>query len=247
MADISSRDNSKVKFVSRLALSASEREKSGLFVCEGRVMLNEALKSGAQPQEIFCLEDKTADIPDEISCPVYTVTEPVIKKLSSLDTPSGLVFTVKKPEARTISGRTIALERVSDPGNVGTVLRTADAFGFSCVALLNGCADPFSPKTVRASMGAVFRVNAVETDEKALLSAVRSSGKMLVAAVVDRKSETILKYNGKDCVFVIGNEASGLSQKMIDLCDAEVFIPISRAESLNAAVAASILMWESVR
>ena len=144
--------------------------------------------------------------------------------------------------------KVLALEAVQDPGNVGTVLRTADAFGIDLVVLLDGCADLYAPKTVRAAMGAVFRQPAIVMDREAFVSFCRGQNLPLYGAALSSRAQDLRKLDLSRAAVVIGSEGQGLSRTMLDACDGELIIPMTgEAESLNAAVAAAIVMWEMQR
>ena len=143
--------------------------------------------------------------------------------------------------------RVLLLDGVQDPGNLGTILRTADAFALDWV-LCCGTADLFSPKVVRASMGAVFRQRAAVMERQAALAAVRRAGLPLYAAALHRDSRRVGQIDLSRCAVAIGNEAAGVSAPVLDACEGSIYIPMpGRAESLNAAVAAGIVMWEMIR
>ena len=136
-------------------------------------------------------------------------------------------------------------ENVQDPGNVGTVIRTANALGIGAVLLTGACADLYSPKTVRATMGAIFRQRTERYTLSSLTEALEGWGLPLVGAVLSERAQNILATDVTHCAVAIGSEGSGLSRELIDLCRNEVIIPMQPdSESLNAAVAASIFMWE---
>ncbi len=141
----------------------------------------------------------------------------------------------------------MALSSVRDPGNIGTLMRTASAFGVDTLILSSDCADIYNPKTVRASMGALFRQKTVIADDlAALLSNLKTSGRRIIAAEPDASALPIgeAKLSAEDCI-VIGNEGHGVSEEVLAVCDTSVFIPISSStESLNASVAGAVLMWE---
>ena len=142
----------------------------------------------------------------------------------------------------------LALEGLQDPGNVGTVLRTADAFGIGLVVLLEGCADLYAPKTVRASMGAVFRQPAVQMSGEGFAAFCRMRQLPLYAAALSEKAKDLRTLSLKHCAVAIGSEGRGLSRALRACCDGELIIPMSgAAESLNAAVASAIIMWEMQR
>ena len=142
----------------------------------------------------------------------------------------------------------LALEAVQDPGNVGTVLRTADAFGIDLVVLLDGCADLCAPKTVRATMGAVFRQSAIAMDRDRFVSFCRAQELPLYGAALSSRAQDLRTLDLSRAAVVIGSEGKGLSRPMLDACDGELIIPMcGKAESLNAAVAAAVIMWEMQR
>lgn len=241
---ITSRDNPLVKQVSALQGSRREREKTGAFVCEGPTMLSEALRSNVSVQRVFCLPELLSSLPP-LSCPVHSVTAAVLQKMSDVPSPQGIVFICSLPEETPLSGtQLLALDELRDPGNLGTILRTADAFGTSGVALLGDCADPYSPKVVRATMGSLFRVPLWRCDIQTLK---KRAGVPLYAAVLDGSSRPISQLSLSRACVIIGNEAHGVSEMVRTFCDGSVNIPIRGAESLNAAVAAAIFLYEMAR
>ena len=144
-----------------------------------------------------------------------------------------------------IGGTHLLLDGVQDPGNVGSVIRTANAFKIKSVILYNGCADAYNPKTIRASMGAVFRQHFCKMDISEL-TALKDSGVRFFGAALDKNCRAIFDVKLDDAVIAIGNEGAGLSEGILSLCDELITIPISAdCESLNAAVAAAIIMWEA--
>ena len=153
------------------------------------------------------------------------------------------------PVPETLPGRRyVVLDGVQDPGNVGTVLRTLDAFDADGLLLTGGCADPFGPKTVRASMGAVFRRPVWSVTPEELGDLLRRSGIPLYGAALRPDAMDARQADYSRCALAIGSEGRGLSREVLDLCDKTVLIPMSpRCESLNAAIAAAVLLWESWR
>ena len=144
--------------------------------------------------------------------------------------------------------RFLVLDGVQDPGNVGTIWRTADAFGADGLILLPGCADPFSPKTVRATMGACFRLPVWETDLAGLPQVLEGAGLPLYATALREDTDDVRRAGLSRCAVVIGSEGRGVSQAVLDACAGTLKIPMrQRCESLNAAVAASVVLWEMAR
>ena len=176
----------------------------------------------------------------------------VMVSVSPMKTPQGVLFTCRMPGLtlpEKLTGRRYAvLEGVQDPGNVGTVLRTLDAFDGDGLILLPGCADVYSPKTLRASMGAVFRRPVWACTALELRAALDRSGLPLYGAALRQDTQDARRVDFSRCAVAIGSEGRGLTQELLDLCDGTVRIPMSpRCESLNAAVAASVLLWEAYR
>ncbi len=226
------------------------RDRTGLFLAEGTVLLSEALLSGVIPQRIFVTpEGKNrlpSQLPDDVD--VIGVTDEVYQKLSTEDAPEGVMSVFARFEQEVPShqkGGALVLEQLQDPGNVGTVIRTAAALGISRV-ILCGCADCYSPKALRASMGALFRLRPLRlncVEEAAQL--LKKEGKTLCAAVLDPDSVPLTQAPlPAECAVFIGNEGHGLSQTAKALCDEKRIIPMLGMESLNAAVAAAIFLWE---
>ena len=253
---IISTDNARVKHVFALQSDKRERERERLAVVENPVMLKEALKSGICVKEVYFTEKmyaENADLAAECESAhveVFTVSERVMAKMSDQNTPQGVcaVFGTDSLPSLEISenGRYIVCERMADPGNLGTVIRTADAFSFDGVITTSGSVDVFSPKVIRATMGGIFRVPVLAgAPLKDIMDKLNANGVTTVAAVLDEKAvpADALSISGGAAV-LIGNEAAGLSREAVEMCEKCAYIPMSgRAESLNASVAASVFMW----
>lgn len=255
MEEISSRKNQHVRFVRELLRSAQLRGEQGLFAAEGDHLCKEAARS-IGTAELFLYTKRAAEKYPEavgeilkISETSLVITEELSEYISDTKSPQGLFAAVKMPSAAMPDAprKIVVLDGVQDPGNVGTVIRTAEALGIDGVVLLNGCADIFSPKTLRASMGSALRmpvINAGNTDElKEILS-----GFTIYAAMLDKSAKRLggEKFPEKTAV-VIGSEGGGVSEEVADICGERLYIPIKKAESLNAAVAAAIILWEISR
>lgn len=240
MEIIRSRQNDIVKHFHALGADGENRRAAGEFLCAGEKLLNEALAAGARVTMLLWAKP-VEELPHRV------VTKEILDYVSPLKNSDGPVFTVALPEAK--PGRAenaIVLENVQDPGNVGTVLRTADALGIDRVILCGACADPWSPKAVRATMGAIFRQSVLKCDLAGLKEAL--GGLPLYGAALSETSQDIRRLPGKHVAIAIGNEGKGLSDELLALCDGHVIIPMQEcAESLNAAVAAAICMWELKR
>ena len=248
MERLTSRKSAVIRAFRDLARSSAAREEKGLFLCDGQKLLQEALRSGASVETVLWKENRAADLPpfpQEALLPAD-----LFDYVSPMANSPGPLFSVRMlsaPDLYKVS-RVLALEELQDPGNVGTVLRTADAFGVDLVVLLEGCADLYAPKTVRASMGAVFRQAAVRMDAEAFVSFCREKNLPLWGAALTDTARDLRSLPLDPAAVLIGSEGHGLSRELLRACDGEIIIPMSgEAESLNAAVAAAIVMWEMQR
>lgn len=248
MLTITSRENPQIKQVCSLLSAAKKRRKEGLFVCEGFTLLEEALRSGKKPVQVFCLETEEHRLP-ALDCQTFLVNQSVLEKLSDVPAPQGVVFTLPLPEETGLpeGQRFLALDALRDPGNMGTILRTADAFGLDGVILLGDCVDVYSPKVVRSAMGSLFRAKLCRMTAQELRQEMDSRDIPLYAATLSDASSPVTELDLHRACVVVGNEAHGVSQETVDCCHGSVIIPIQSAESLNAGVAAGILMWEMRR
>ena len=220
-------------------LRAQQRAAAGLFLAEGASLVRECVNERIAAEALFVqigAQERHADLIESARCAVVLASDAVLAKLSSLKSAPDIIA----------GGRYIVGEQVQDPTNTGAVIRSAAAFRMDGVVLCGGC-DPFSPKVLRGSMGAVFKVplHRFDSFEQAAL-ALHERGLALYAAMLDRDAARIddVRFEGGGAV-VVGNEGAGLSARAAALCDGRVYIPIApQVESLNAAVAASIFMWE---
>ena len=249
---ITSRENAKIKYACRLSSGAAFRRSEGRFLAEGRKLCPE-LARGAQLETLFYTESAMAKCPELADLPGehYLVEDHVADKLADVGTHQGVFGVFRTPvhgldEVKT-GGRYLALERVQDPGNVGTLLRSAAAFGFDGVLLSKGCAAPFAPKTLRASMGAAGRLPVAPVqDLPQALQQLRARGVVCLAAALYHSrplDEAPQSYPDGLCA-VIGSEGQGLTDAAVQACDMAVRIPMTDlVESLNAGVAGSVLLW----
>ena len=219
------------------------------YVCDGIKTLREALRYGAQIGCVLWKEQaEELELPDGVS--QYTAPAELFEYASPLKSSGGPVFTVKMPEQ---DGdykleRAIVLENLQDPGNVGTVIRTANAFNIDAVILVGACADMYNPKTVRASMGAIFRQRVLTMSLDELDDFTRERALPLFGAALSDKAADLRRVELHRAAVAIGSEGRGLSSELLSICGGEVIIPMNPdSESLNAAVAASVIMWEMSR
>jgi len=247
MEQITSRKNHIITQLRALGTDTAARRAAGEFLCDGEKALNEALTAGAEVTRILWAGEPKQKLPEtaeQYCCPLD-----LLQYVSPLKNSPGPVFSVKIPKrAEKRVQNAIVLENVQDPGNVGTVIRTANAMGVGAVVLASACADLWNPKTVRATMGAIFRQNVVETDLVGLKDYVNQNELKLYGAALSDRAADIREVNVKNAAVAVGSEGGGLSDALLSICEGEVIIPMEPcAESLNAAVAASIVLWEMRR
>ena len=246
---ITSRDNPLVKLAVKLAASGKARREAGLYLCDGPSLLPEALARGADVTTVLCAEGaELPALPPDVR--VAELPDRLLRAVSPTDTPQGLVFLCGLPELTPPSpltgGRFVLLDRVQDPGNVGSILRTAEAFSASGVILSPGCADPFSPKAVRAAMGAVFGRMAYETPDP--LETLKGCGLPIYAAALSGDAGDIREADLSACVLLLGNEGAGLSEALMQRADALIRIPMNPVcQSLGVAAAAAISLFQGVK
>ena len=244
---ITSRKNPLLQQVKKLLTSKKEREIAGLFVADGIKLLQEAVKYWPGLDTVILSDGVEVQVPDTVRR--IRVPEDVMVSISPMETPQGALFLCRLPEKAEFLPKPgmLLLDGIQDPGNLGTILRTADALEVP-VALLEGCADPYSHKVVRSSMGAVFRTPPAKTTWEDAKTVCAAAGiPVAVTALSDRAKDLRQSDLGKMAV-VIGSEGQGVRQEILDSADEELIIPMNpRCESLNAAVAATIAMWQMTR
>jgi TrmH family RNA methyltransferase len=247
METITSRQNPLFQKIRKLNSSNSFRRQQGLFMGEGIKLLEEAVKWGVDLS--FLVKTAEITLPVSLSARVVETPADVLSSLADTETPQGVVFACGMPDTvlpdRLSPGRYLVLDGVQDPGNLGTVWRTADALGAAGLILTGSCADPFGPKAVRATMGACFRLPVWKGDRLAVSELLKCSGIPLYATALRADTEDIRKVELSRAAVVIGSEGRGISEELLDRCEKTLKIPMTdRCESLNAAVAAAIVLWE---
>ena len=258
MEIITSKDNPIVKKTVSLRESRRERIKSGLFVIEGLRLCKDAALCGAEIKTVLVSEEflnnhsEDTKIISKYCDDVRVVSESVSQKLGDTVNSQGIYCICGLDnETRNLKGnKFIALENLQDPGNIGTVIRTAEAFGLDGVVLIGNCADIYNPKVLRSTMGSLFRIPIYRFDD--IYSAnlqFKNEGLTVYGAVLDNKATLLSKTKlNQKSVCIIGNEANGMSDNAKDICDNFIIIDMNgNAESLNAAVAASVIMWEMAK
>ena len=241
---ILSRKNPLLQQVRRLLTSKKERMTTGLFVADGTKLLQEAIRWWDGLETVILSDGIEAEIPEGVR--VVRVPADVMESLSPMETPQGALFVCRLPKKTVFEPKPgmLLLDGIQDPGNIGTILRTADALAVP-VVLLEGCADPYSHKVVRASMGAVFR-NPVIQSSWADMKEVCNRENIPVA--VTALSDTAVDIRTADLqkmAVVIGSEGQGICSALLEASKKQIIIPMeARCESLNAAIAAAIVMWQ---
>jgi len=256
MIKVTSKDNNSLKEYRKLCGSRKHRLQTGKFALEGVRLICDYAKSGGVITDLMVTEQGLARIVGELpeAKRVLLITDQLALSIAQTDTPQG-VFAVcegrlcKEGLPQHTEKGALMLCSLQDPGNIGTILRSAEAFGLSAVIMTSDCPDAASPKVLRASMGAAARLDIyVVPDAKTAIEELRSSGKTVYAAALGSRSVAVNTVSLDGAVVAIGNEGSGLSDDVSDACDKRVILPISEhSESLNAAMAATVFAWELCR
>ena len=241
---ISSRKNPLLQQVKKLLSSRAERRKTGLFVADGTKLLEEAVKYWPGLQTVILTDGVEIQVPDHVR--VVRVPEDVMASISPMEAPQGALFLGKLPEQTEFVPKKgmLILDGVQDPGNIGTILRTADAMDVP-VVLLEGCADPWSWKVIRSTMGAAFRTPVVQASWEEVLGKCREAGIPIGVTALSDRAVDIRSAKLSDMALVIGSEGRGVRKEVLENADHELIIPMNpHCESLNAAIAAAIVMLE---
>lgn len=242
---ITSRKNPLLQQTRQLFSSRAARRETGLFACDGTKLLEEALLHG-YPVETVILTDglKAGPIPANVR--LIRVPADVMESVSPMETPQGAVFLCRRAPAPELTLRpgTLILDGIQDPGNLGTMLRTANAMSIP-VVLDEGCADPYGWKAARATMGAIFRQQPMVADWKTVAERCAQLGIPLVGTALTPGARDLRELDLGRCAVVIGSEGRGIRPSLLERCDQTAIIPMTPGcESLNAAAAAAIVLWE---
>lgn len=241
---ITARKNPLLQQVRRLLTSRREREKAGLFVADGTKLLTEAVKYYSGLDTVILSDGVEVEVPEHVR--VIRVPEEVMASISPMETPQGALFLCRLPERTGFAPQKgmLLLDGIQDPGNLGTILRTADALDIP-VALLEGCADPYSHKVVRSSMGAVFRTSVVQTTWESAGKACAEAGIPVAVTALSDTAKDLREAPLGEMAVVIGSEGQGVRSEILNAANAQLIIPMNpRCESLNAAIASAIVMWQ---
>ena len=258
MQVITSKENETVKTIKKLK-DKKYRDETGLYIIEGIKMLEEAIEEKARIRKIIICEEclKAEDLEQKVlyeiakyNC-IY-VNSKVFNSLTDVVAPQGIMAVIEKPnkdiKIKYDQDIILALDGIQDPGNLGTILRTADSVNLKQIIVTKNTADSYNPKVVRSTMGAILRIKIIETDDlaKTLKEAKKNKFKIVATSLDTNNSIYDIDYNKK--VIVIGNEANGVSKEIQELADNKVKIPmLGKTESLNASVATGIILYEYVR
>ena len=250
MERITSRQNSFLKQIGKWNSSRAQRRADGVFTGEGPKLLEEAVKAGVEVTAVVVEEGYAGILPPAQR--QIAVPGDLLQSLCDTKTPQGVLFVCKMPDLtppeKLPQGKYLVLDGLQDPGNVGTIWRTADALGADGLILVHNCADPFSPKTVRSTMGACFRLPVYEMAAEELSGLLRTSEIPLYATALREDTVDVRDVKLNNCAVVIGSEGRGISDTMLQKSERTIKIPMrERCESLNAASAATIVLWEMAR
>ena len=245
---IKSKDNEIIKNIKKLK---EKKYRLDSYIVEGIKMVKEAISENQEIALIAIREDFKIDF-DTKNIKIVTISNKIFNDISDVKTPQGILAVIKKNQNNQIETNQeyiLALDSLQDPGNMGTRIRTADSANINQIIINKTTVDPYSPKVIRSTMGAIYRTNIIEVEDlKATLKEMKSKGFQIITTDL-KATQSIydINYNNKTVV-VIGNEANGISQEILQTADKKVIIPmLGKTESLNASIAASIMIYEYVR
>lgn len=244
---ITSKDNEIIKNIKKLH---DKKYRIDSYIVEGIKMVKEAISENQLIELIAIREDFEINF-DTKNIKIITVSSKVFNDISDVKTPQGILAVIKKKPNKQIETNTdyiLALDSLQDPGNMGTIIRTADSANINQIIINKTTVDPYSSKVIRSTMGAIYRMNIIEVEnlESTLKELQSKSFKVITTDLKAEKSIYDINYNRT--IVVIGNEANGVSQGVLEIADERVIIPmLGKTESLNASIAASIMIYEHVR
>lgn len=244
---ITSAQNEYIKKIAKLG-SKKHREEAGLFIAEGEHLVEMALSSCFLIENIIMSESYYKKNGDKFLKDIILVPDSVFSKISDAKAPQGVMAVIKMPDFKKSAseGKYIYCDNLQDPGNLGTVIRTADAFSFDGVIVSKDSADVFSPKVIRSSQGSLFNIDILVGADILTLKDLKEKGAKITATALYGDSVKLCDMKiSENNIFVIGNEGSGVSEEILKISDEVAYIPMTgKAESLNVGVAAAILMYE---
>lgn len=258
MQTITSKDNELIKHIRKLK-DKKYRDESNEYVVEGVKLVEEAVKENAKIKQIIVCEDttRTYEIPTHIMLEIakyecISVSDKIFNIITQVTNPQGIMAIIEKNAQNAKIDYTqdiiVVLDDVQDPGNLGTILRTVDSIGLNQIIVSKGTADAFNSKVVRSTMGAIFRINIIQSDDLVATIKEIKKHKFKVIATSLQTNDSIYDIAYKKSAIIIGNEANGVSQEVMETADKKVKIPmLGKTESLNAAVATGVMLYEYVR
>lgn len=261
---ITSKDNANIKLYQKLNLSKKARNEHNMFPLEGVRLVIDALNENSELHCVFITQSASEKYSEALNliinkipeCKIYYITDEISSKLSDTKSPQGIYAISKKLDKINIAdkiltnGKFIILNNLQDPGNIGTIIRTADAVGINGIFLTDDCCDIYNPKLVRSTMGSLFRLKIVhDVAIEEVFKLLRLNNIKSYAAVIDNNAVSLTECDfSSPCAVIIGNEGNGLPQKISDLCDEKLTIKMQgNINSMNAAMAAGIIMWEMLK
>ena len=254
---ITSKDNEFIKNIKKLK-DKKYRDERNEFIVEGIKMVGEAIKEDANIKNIIICDDcyNNCEIPSEIKYEIAKrkiiyVSQKVFDSITDVTNPQGILAVVEKNKVNDIDYKQdffLILDDIQDPGNIGTILRTADSINLNQIIVSSKTADAFNPKVVRSTMGAIFRINVIVCDDLSGVISQLKKHKVKIAATDLKTDKSIYDVDYKKTAVIIGNEANGVSEKLLERADVKIKIPMTgKTESLNAAVATGIILYEKQR
>ena len=256
---ITSKDNETIKHIKKLK-EKKYREEYHEFIVEGIKMIEEALNEGAKIKSVIICDDckNQGCIPNELMYEIAKldciyVAEKVFNTITDVINPQGIMAVIEKPQNKENTIKfdeqvSLILDNIQDPGNMGTILRTADSLNMKQIIVSKGSADIYNLKVVRSTMGAIFRVKVIEADDLAKTIKEMKKHKIKVYDTDLRTDKSIYDVDYSKSAIVIGNEAKGVSENVLKDASERIKIPmIGKTESLNAAVATSVILYEAFR
>lgn len=254
MNKITSKDNDNIKLITGLFTSKKVRKANNLFAVEGLTLVLEAFENDYKIEKIFLTErffakhkDKITDVLSQVEHS-YFICDSLADKITETTTPQGIfaIFQSKLDTIDTIQekGHYLILNQLQDPGNIGTIIRSAQAFGIDALIMSEDCPDVFSSKIIRASMGGLFKIKIIYCNIFEIIRKIKELEMPVYATALSDEARLIGEINLKEsCAVILGNEGNGISQHVLQECDKIFVIPIF-SQSLNVSIAASIVAWE---
>lgn len=252
MTYIKSKDNEKFKAIKSLLVS-KKRYKEKKYLAEGLRTVELALEHGADIDMVILREGSEFDL-DLKDFKVHTLSKDLYDQVSDTENSQGIMVVVKMRDLSkedfdpSRHRKVLVLDRLQDPGNVGTIIRTADAMGFDLICMTKGCVDVYNPKVVRSAMGSGFYMDILLESQEAILSILKGAGLQIVSSSLDTDNYYDEVTYGDGCALVLGNEANGINDFWIENSDLLVKIPMyGKAESFNVAISAALLMSKVIK